>query len=304
MLNLFNRNKQLLDEDIIEWIFNCYTWAFEQFDKTVFFDETILVIPDNKHFSGKETTAEGMANLIFEQVKAYAAMAHWPTRLVDMSQTNEQPRPLQLQVSGTLRGNNAIASFSNPQALTNAMPVSSMPISSMPISSMPISSMPQGTMAQNAAPDNRIPFVYHPQQLKSPEGLIAHFAQGLSHHLASVSTQSPPGGAEYLPMASELIGIFMGFGLMYANSAKAKHFGGCGSCGQGPTRQAFLSEDEATYALALFCQLKGIESYHGAKHLKKHLRGFFKSAIKDCQKRIESGAWAKLALLEAEVKVG
>ncbi|WP_444994775.1 hypothetical protein [Aliikangiella sp. IMCC44359] len=297
MLNLFNRNKQLLDEDIIEWIFNCYAWAFEQFDKDVFLSETVLVIPDNKHFPGKETTAEGMANLIFEQVKAYAAMAHWPTRLVDMSQTNEEPQPLQLQVSGSLRGNNAIASFSNPQALTNAMPVSSMPISSMPISSMP-----QSTMPQNAAPDNRIPFVYHPQQLKNPEGLIAHLAHGLSHHLASVATKRPPGGAEYLPMASELIGIFMGFGLMYANSAKAKHFGGCGSCGQGPARQAFLSEEEATYALALFCQLKGVESRDVTKHLKKHLRGFFKAAVKDCKKRVESDSEAKLVVIGAEIK--
>lgn len=270
MLNLFNRNKILLDEDIIEWIFKCYAWTFEQFDKDVFDNETCLVIPDNKHFPGKETSAEGMANLIFKQVKSYAGMSHWPTHLFDLESTQGQvPGDQPVQISGGLRGKKALHALVEKDATQSAMPQSSFP--------------------QNDLTDNKIAFTYHPQQLKSPEGVIAHFAHGLAYRLASTATTPPPGGTDYVPMATELTGIFMGFGLMFANSAVVQRGGGCGSCAApGPVRQVFLNEEEVTYALAVFCHLKGIESNQVTRHLKKHLRGFFKSALKDCQRRIDN----------------
>lgn len=288
MLDLFNRNKVLLDEDIIEWIFNTYTWAFNQFDRKVFVEETILVVPDNKHFPGKETTEQGMANLIFSQVKQYAGMAHWPTRLYNLAdQSNQAPIQRPIQVSGTLRGKQAVASF-----LPLEVPQASMPQSTMPQSTMPQSSMPNDIAilneGQNSTAESYIVFSYHTQQLKNPAGLIAHLAHGLSSQLVSVATTPVPGGQDYLPMAGELIGVFMGFGLMFANSATASRGGGCGSCGvAGPVRQVFLSEQELTYALAVFCHLKGIKSRNATTHLKPHLRGFFRDSIKDCKKRIK-----------------
>ena len=145
--------------------------------------------------------------------------------------------------------------------------------------------------------ETKIPFTYHPQQLRSPEGIISHFAHGLSHQLASTATELPPGGAEYVPMAGELVGIFMGFGIMFANSAVVPRTGGCGGCGggQSPVRQVFLNEEEATYALAVFCHLKSIEAKRVTKHLKKHLRGFFKDAMKDCKRRLVESGQLKLS---------
>jgi len=292
MLNLFNRNKPLLDEDVIEWIFDCYAWAFEQFDKDVFFNESMLVIPDNKHFPGKETTAHGMANLIFDQVKNYAGMAHWPTRLVDLAETNGQmPQQGPIKISGALRGKNAQTQFTPPPVFLNSAYQSSLPQSAYPQSATPAA----GESA-NALTINPIGFTYHQQQLKSPEGIIAHFAHSLSYHLACTATTPPPGGKDYLPMAGELTGIFMGFGIMFANSAHVRKSQSCGSCGlSGPVRQVFLSDEEATYALALFCQLKGIEMSQARKYLKKHLRGFFKAALKDCQLRLTRDFRLKLA---------
>ena len=80
----------------------------------------------------------------------------------------------------------------------------------------------------------------------------------------------------------------MGFGIMFANSAIVARHGGCGGCGGGqyPVREVYLSQDEVLYALAVFCQLKSIESKKVTKHLKKHLRGFFKAAMKDSQRRL------------------
>ncbi|TQV87598.1 hypothetical protein [Aliikangiella coralliicola] len=284
MLNLFSQPKILLDENIIDWIFNCYAWALEQFDRDVFLNESTLVIPDNKHFPGKETSAEGMASLIFDQVKNYAGMTHWPTQLYNLAESNGQvPQSQPVVISGALRGRKAIEQSNQSPSAQSIVFQSAMPQSSMPISSMP-------------QPDPNIVFTYHPQQLKSPEGIIAHFAHGLSNHLVSSATTPPPGGADYIPMAGELAGIFMGFGIMFANSAVVPRAGGCGGCGggQSPVRQVFLSEEEATYALAVFCVLKNIEAKSASKHLKKHLRGFFKSAVKDCRKRI--GQYSSLQL--------
>ncbi len=292
MLNLFARKKYLLDDDIIEWILNGYAWAFEQFDKKVFFNETILVIPDNKHFPGSETSAEGMANLIFNQVKAYAGMAHWPTRLCDMTEPQNQTLKQQpIHISGDLRGKSASASFSVSANLQSPTPQAGVYQSTYPQSTSPQTALTDS--APDAIPDNSqnasILFTYHPQQLKKPEGIIAHFAHGLSHHLASVANAPPPGGDDYFAMAGELTGIFMGFGLMFANSAVVERSGGCGGCGggQSPVRQVFLSEEETAYSLAVWCRLKNIESNKVTRHLKKHLRGFFKAAIKDCKPRLE-----------------
>jgi len=279
MLNLFKPKQLLLDEEIIEWIFNCYAWTLDQFDKDVFLNEAVLVIPDNKHFPGKETSAEGMANLIFDQVKQYAGMAHWPTRLINLAtSSSEVPSNLPIVIDGALRGKNANMQLDQSVTLQAANSPSALFVSSYP------------------QPKSSIIFSYHPQQLKSPEGIIAHFAHGLSHHLAATAKVPPPGGADYLPMAGELTGIFMGFGIMFANSAVIARAGGCGGCGggQSPVRQVFLSEEEATYALAVFCHLKSIDGSKANKHLKKHLRRFFKLALKDCKQRLQHHSVLKL----------
>ena len=229
-------------------------------------NESVLVIPDNKHFPGKETSANGMASLIFDQVKQFAGMAHWPTQLINLTESNGQIPAIQpFVIDGALRGKNAKTPLNQSDILqaSNSQPA------------LFVSSFPQ--------PSSSIPFSFHPEQLKSPEGILAHFAHGLSHHLAGTAKVLPPGGADYLPMAGELTGIFMGFGIMFANSAVIARAGGCGGCGggQSPVRQVILSEEEAAYALAVFCQLKSIDGSKATKHLKKHLRGFYKAALKE-----------------------
>ena len=253
MLNLFNRQSQLLDEETTKWIFDCYVWALEQFDKDAFFNETVLVIPDNAHFPGREQSVEGMANLIFDQVKRYVGVSHWSTCLINQSDAKRQvPIDMSAEMSDTLQNKCAVADAAA-----------------------------SGTTAE------KLRFFYDPQQLNDPEGLIAHFAHGLSYHLASTAKLPPPGGADYLPAAGELTGVFMGFGLMFANTATVVQGGGCGGCSKGPSRQVFLSQEEATYALALFCVLKDIETKKAARHLKKHLRRFFQAAVKECERSKE-----------------
>jgi len=72
---------------------------------------------------------------------------------------------------------------------------------------------------------------------------------------------------------------------MFANSASVFR-GGCGRCHNPLSeRTAFLSEDDVTCALALFCVLKEIPVKEALPHLKKHLRSIFKTAVKELSQR-------------------
>jgi hypothetical protein len=49
----------------------------------------------------------------------------------------------------------------------------------------------------------------------------------------------------------------------------------------GAERESYLSQYDLTYALALFCALKGIDRGEVLRHLKAPLRGHFKQALKE-----------------------
>ena len=247
MFDLFGKQRPLLEESSTRWLVEGFAWSLKHFDAPLFFQDTLLVLPDNQYFPGRADTMEGMANLIFDQVKRYAAVGHWPTRVVLPNSCSIVESP-QIQIKGALRGPSGIA---DPQATSHLL----------------------------------IP--YNPQQLNNPEGLIASFAHVLAHHLAQMAPEPPPGGVEYWPHVTELLAIYLGFGVMFANSAFTFR-GGCGSCyNPQANRDAYLSEQESTYALAIFSVLKGIRTADVTSHLKRHLRGFFKQAVKEIGGRNE-----------------
>ncbi len=142
-----------------------------------------------------------------------------------------------------------------------------------------ISGNARGVTEPAPANAQRLPVYYDPRHVNNPEAMIANYAHTLAHYLVSTAKKAPPGEAEHFPYATEVLAIFMGFGVMFANSAFT-HQVGCGGC-QKVGRAAFLSEDEATYTLAIFCVLKKIPANTVTPHLKKHLRGFFKRAMKE-----------------------
>jgi hypothetical protein len=253
MFDLFGKPRPLLEDASAQWLFDGFAWSLQHFDAPLFFRDTLLVLPDNRHFPGRADTVEGMANLIFDQVKRYAGVSHWPTRVVLPNSCSIVESP-QVQIKGALRGPSGIA---DPQATSHLL----------------------------------IP--YNPQQLNNPEGLIASFAHVLAHHLAQMAPEPPPGGINYWPHVTELLAIYLGFGVMFANSAFTFR-GGCGSCyNPQANRDAYLSEQESTYALAIFSVLKEIRAAAITSQLKRHLRGFFKQAVKEIGRRSEEMARLK-----------
>lgn len=242
-------NTAPLEEASSQWLFDTFAWSLANFDADLFYRDTQLVLPTNEYFPGRSESAHDMANLIFDQVKSYAGVSHWPTQLVDQTRC-PVTQLSQVEIKGALRG-------------------------------------PHGISDESVADDRRLQIPYNPQQVSNPEGMIASLVHNLAHNLGQMADQPPPGGAAYWPQATELLAVYLGFGLMFANSAFTFKTG-CGSCyNPNAVRDANLTEYEATYALAIFAVLKDIPASAVTRHLKKHLRGFYKKALKDIHTRGE-----------------
>jgi hypothetical protein len=245
-LSLFN-SQPVLDEPSVLWIFDLFHWSLQQFSSDHFFNATELVVPSNDTFPGRADSVHGKAELIFERVKHFAGVSHWPCQLVEPTRFNPQA-PQRLSLQGPLR-----------QA----------------------SGETQAVIHQEA-----IQVSYDPMQIRTPEILIANFAHTLAHYMGSQANEAPPGGTENWPQATEVLAVFMGFGLMFANTAFISRSASCGSCqGAVVDRRNYLSQFDITYALAVFCTLKDIPRQAVLPHLKKTLRSYYKKAIKDISSR-------------------
>jgi len=236
--------RPLLEETYANWMFDIYAWALRNFDPVMFREETLLVTPSNQHFPGRASSPDEMANLIFDRVVAYAGMEHWPLKLMPPDSCVLQPAA-EVRVATGVRGARAMAVEPSPASLTVS---------------------------------------YEPGYLNNPEAIIAMFAHTLAHYLGKSATEPPPGGGESWPQTTEILAVFLGFGLMFANTALVLPRGGC--CG-GPVvrRQAYVTQHDITYALAIFSTLKGLPQKQVLQHLKKSLRGHFKRASREIQSR-------------------
>ena len=245
-MNLFAR-KPVLDEASVTWLFEVYGWCLDQFDAAEFSSGSSMVIPSNDYFPGRENSVQGMADLIFERVQHYAGMAHWPLQLVNQSWCpSSQPAPL--EIDGSRRGEQAL-----------------------------------NTDVKFEQP---LPVGYDPAMIGNPEALISAFSHTLAQYLGATATAPPPGGLQNWQQATEVLAVFLGFGVMFANSAFNFRTNKCGSCGGAKVdRTNYLSQYDIVYALAIFCTLKHIRSSEVLPHLKKSLRGFFKKSMKDIQSR-------------------
>lgn len=246
MLSRLFTSQPVLDETTIDWLFDVYGWAISQFGADIFFNQTILVAPTNQFFPGEQNSAEGMAELIFTQVQKYAHLQHWQCSVVDQRQFIA-PDLQQLILPG--------------RSLTST------------------------ALASDNVQESPLPVPYDPQMVMNPEALISSYAHILAQYLSAQATENPPGGSDNWLLVTELVGVFLGFGLMYANSATTAP-SSCSSCSAGlATRPSFVSQYDLSYSLAIFAALKDIPEKEVSRHLKKSLRGFFKSALKDVKQR-------------------
>jgi hypothetical protein len=80
--------------------------------------------------------------------------------------------------------------------------------------------------------------------------------------------------------------VFLGFGVLFANTAVVNRPRSCASCSGPPVdREVYLSQYDITYALALFCELKDVPDRQSLSHLRRSLRGHFKRCRRDVRRR-------------------
>lgn len=253
MFGLF-RTKPLLDEVTTQWLFDSYAWALRNFGSDIFYEDTILVTPSNRHFPDKLDDVDEMAAKVFERVKQYAGLQHWACELVAQEpDVNPIVMPTVI-LRGAPRGPAGTFSVSKEEE----------------------------TMA-------KVVITYNPDQVGDPGPLVATFAHELAHYLSCAeAAEPPPGGEKYWEYATDLLAVFMGFGLFLANSAFSfSQYTGVQTQGWSAENRGYMSQYELTYALAIFCVLKGISNQEVERFLKRSLFSFYKKAIKEISNKPE-----------------
>jgi hypothetical protein len=253
MLSTIFKTKPIIDEANKTWILDTFIWCFEQLDGDFFKHDSELILPNNSFYPGSSNSVEEMAETIFSNTMKYTGMAAWPIKLIPTERFIQKPMP-QLLFESRLRGDNCNISY------------------------------------KVEGVDSQVPFIdipFHSNQLNQPQDLIAYIVQIQANILINQHGIIAPGGKEVLAHTVDLVACFMGFGVIFANTAY-QFKGGCGTCNnRNLNRQPALPELETVYALALFCVIKKIEIKQVKKELKSHLYKHFRQAYKEISLNIE-----------------
>ena len=251
LANIF-KTSPLLDNATTAWILDTFAWAITEFDLDVFKQESQLILPTHQFYPGKVNSIAEMAQSVFANTLKYAGMEHWPITLV--APENYQPSAMaKLSFTDGMRGKHS--------QVTN------------------------NDFSENN--QTEILISYNPSQINQPQDLVASFAQTFAAILVAQRGVLPPGGEEFTPQAVDLLACFMGFGVMFANTAY-QFKGGCGSCyNKYANREVALPEQEMLYCLALFSTLKNIPVKEVTYHLKSHLRSDYKKAMKELKQKLK-----------------
>ncbi len=238
-----------VSSETADWMAECFSWAMQNFDVERFRNATPLILPTDKFFPQRIDNPAAMAHYILQQVVSYSGLQSWPWRLVP-DYNFEPVEPPLLGLSPAVRGDDASG--------LNLM------------------------MGENGPQELVVAFTV--DQITKPQDLVASMAHGVAQHMLWQSQLIPPGGPAYFLQATEVLAVFMGFGVMVTNSAY-NFRGSCARCyNPRANRQSSLSESECLYALTLFCQLKKIDRRDAGKYLKKYLLDAFKTAERQVNK--------------------
>ena len=256
MLSTIFKTKPVIDEVSKAWIFDTFSWCITALDKDFFEHNSELILPNNTFYPGSSNSIDEMADTIFSNTLKYTGLTKWPIKLVPAERFIQKPMPL-LLLASTFRGESCNISY-------------------------------QTSHVEVVNPS--IDIAFHASQLNQPQDFIAYLVQNqasilLSQHDANdtmnTNKVSPVNDKVALPQTIDLIACFMGFGVIFANTAY-QFKGGCGSCNnRNLNRKPALPELETVYALALFCVIKSVEVKHVKKSLKSHLYKHFKQAYKE-----------------------
>lgn len=152
-----------------------------------------------------------------------------------------------------------------------------------------LNSMQRANNTSAVAPSSDVLMVsYSAPMLKKPMDLVASMSKAVAQHYLYQTGLVPPAGLESFNETSEILSVFMGFGVLVANSAYTFR-GSCARCyDPNANRVAALSESEAVFCLAVFGVLKETPTKQITVLLKPYLRPMYKKAVKQVLRDIEN----------------
>lgn len=250
----FLKSKPVVDETTAQYLTQNFLWLRDNFDRDFFENHTVLVLPTDQYFPDRASSEREMAEALSKRIIGYAGLTQWPFQLVEPQHYAPQTPPL-LGLNPQQRNQPASSTKNLPPQAQSIIETSSEALN----------------------------FSYASAMMKKPMDLVGSISKNIAQHYLMQSQQMPPAGPESFDATAEMLAIFMGFGVMIANSAYT-YRAGCGSCNDPRSnRSVSLSEDESIYCLALFCHLKKIDS----KQVMPSLKGYLRAPFKQARKQIE-----------------
>lgn len=211
-----------------EWQADTWRWFLKNLGGLDDLRQSPLVTPNAEFFPATDARGRERALFIFERVKQCARLGDWDCELVEQAQRPE------LRVGPV-----------TAQVFTE--------------------SDPGGTFSVE---DSKVVITYDPGLLDDPMALIATLSHELGHYLLLTLPEPPPGGPEAEELATDLVTVYLGFGLFGANCAFSFHGN---NQGWSTARQGYLPERMWCYALAIFFLLRDEDCGHARPFLKEHL---------------------------------
>ena len=224
--------KSFLDPEDETWQVETWSWFLKEYGDLARLKDTPLVVPTRTFFPPTDARGDERAAVIFDRVKGLAGMRDWHCKLV------AQPHRAELRVGDVT-------------ALK------------------PVSHAPAGTFAVDG---NEVVITYQPADVADPAKLIATFIHELAHYLLATRRSELPGGEELHEYTTDLMTVYLGFGVFQANAAfNFSQHQDTMSQGWQYSRMGYLGERALIFALAIFLELKAERSDEANRFLKSHL---------------------------------
>jgi hypothetical protein len=241
-MGLFGR-RHFLDSEDEAWHLAAWTWMLRHFGGSARLRKSPVVLPNSEFFPPTEATGHARAEHIFACVSKHARMGSWPCTLV------AQPERAPLRVGEVLA----------------LKPVTGSP--------------PLGTFGVEAG--GAVTITYDPSKIVEPGILVATFAHELAHYRLATIRDALPGGHEMHEYATDLMTVFLGFGLFGANGAfQFRQHGDAFSQGWQMSRAGYLRERDWVFGLAVFLALRNEPEQTLKAGLKPHLYSDLKAAAR------------------------
>jgi hypothetical protein len=237
-----------LDQQVLAWQLNHWKWLDAQL-ATYFTPERIhLVTPTSTDFPVKWAATEDTAQQVFLCVQRHMGVESWPCTLESFEQADDVVKRHAPPLSRPQESAGAAGLFHIPEP-------------------------------------GKVFVRYRVTQLSDPMSLIATLAHELCHYvLATVKDEPPAGWTEHEPI-TDLTACYLGFGIFMANSVfRFSQWQDNTHQGWSAQRQGYLSQEEMSLALTIFCRIKGIPLANVLPHLATDPKHYVKSYAKALDK--------------------